>query len=147
MSLLNTFQLVLPLLLLSTSEVMSNSRAYFFQNEMVTYLEAWENCKQKGLQLATAESLDDYNELGRILNRPEYKGEFFWSIDGNVHVDRNIWWKYVTLNDEEMTLISNEGQRITTRCMLVGSFLGVSPGTNWSFDLCTQKHRYFCDRI
>lgn len=148
MSLLNAFRFAIPILLLAISEVTSKSRSYFFQDQSVTYLEAWMSCKDKGLQLATAESLDDYDELARVLNLPSYKGEFFWSTDGVVHIDRNIPWRYITFNDEEMTLIAEDGQKVTTRCMLVrGMIIRDLPATEWSYDLCTQTHRYFCDQI
>lgn len=143
MSLFNTFPFAILLLLTITSEVTSKSRDYFFQNEFVNYEQAWFNCKDKGLHLATAESLDDYNELGRQLNLPGHKGEYFWTTDGNVYIDRSVQWTYITFNDQEMTLISEDGQKVTTRCMLAKDFREI--GTSWSYDLCTQVHRYICD--
>lgn len=142
MSLLNTFRLTLPLLLVIPSEVTPKARTYEVQNERVIYQEAWEACKQKGLQLATADTYDEYNELASILNRTEYTGEYFWAAGD---IDRNVGWKYITFNDGELTLISEDGQKATTRCMLVKD--SRYSGTSWSYDLCTQEHRYICDKI
>lgn len=141
-SLLHVAILIFTLFLL---EVGAKSRTYEFQNGKVTYEEAWSNCKDKGMQLATAQSLDDYNELGRLLNQPQYKDQDFWATDQDI--DRNIAWTF-TFNEAEMTLISQEGDWAKTRCMLVRSFFHAgTAGTDWNDDLCGQTHGYICDRL
>lgn len=145
MYLLHVFTVTLSLLLLLPSEVISKSRSYVFPNGLVTFEEAWANCKDKGMQLATAQSPDDYNELGRLLNQQQYKEQDFWATDQDI--DRNIAWSF-TFNEAEMTLIGQEGEWAKTRCVLVRSFFHAgTAGTDWNDDLCGQRHRYICDRL
>lgn len=143
MSSFGTICFALSLLLLIPAEVTSIAREYEIQNEWLNYQQAWESCKQQGLQLATAQTIDENTKLAGILNSPEFSGEWFWST--NHDIDRTIQWKYITFNEGQMTLISEDGQMITTRCILVKDYPPV--GTSWSDDLCTQVHRYICDKI
>lgn len=144
MSSFGTFCFALILLEFMPIEVAPRkAREYEIQNEWLNYHQAWESCKQQGLQLATVQTIAENTNLAGILNRPEFKGEWFWST--NKDIDRTIQWKYITFNDGQMTLIAEDGKTITTRCILVKDY--PPSGTNWSDDLCTQVHRYICDKI
>lgn len=144
MSLLRSFLFALPLLQLISSQTKFRYRVFYFQDKYVNYQEAWEGCKQQGLQLATAIWTSDFLRINWLLNSPDYRGEWYWVTD-RIEIDRSIPWTFLTFNDQQMTLISETGQRLLTNCTVVRDFM--ETGSSWSADLCTQQHRYICDEL
>ncbi|KAL9703544.1 hypothetical protein quinque_007062 [Culex quinquefasciatus] len=110
----------------------SYQRYFVYNDEPVTFFEAWHKCRAHGLRLAS----EDINQrgpwwiAGTDLGKP---GSFVW-ITGNKRIDGRVGYTNFAAGQPEN--LSGTGH-----CLAAGG----TGGTQWNNVDCESKSRYICE--
>uniref|UniRef100_A0A1Q3FRY7 Putative salivary c-type lectin n=2 Tax=Culex tarsalis TaxID=7177 RepID=A0A1Q3FRY7_CULTA len=124
----------------------SYQRYFVYNEEAVTFFEAWHKCRSHGLRLASVHSALDDVKLHAALNEKDFHNPGSWWIAGT---DLGKTGSFVWITDNRPVDFPtgytnfNRGEPNNgngkEHCLEVGT------GTKWNDVSCDRKNRYICE--
>uniref|UniRef100_A0A4Y0BDM4 C-type lectin domain-containing protein n=1 Tax=Anopheles funestus TaxID=62324 RepID=A0A4Y0BDM4_ANOFN len=125
-----------------------STKKYFFYDEGVTFLEAWNLCREKGQRLAAIESYQDHvaykEQVAPYVGYETSHWIAATNIGASSHDYRKFYW---ITNDRPIGYINGfsnwiEGEAPNDNDLCVATYLG---SAMWIYGSCTSSSSYACE--